>query len=610
MAAAGRQLEALAAGLAEVGEVAGAGGGADEQDVVGVGAAEHAGAPARAVVGHAAHAEFNGARDHLRQIRVGGEGVGQGAWVGGVGAAKLDRGGRAVAFVVAAVERQRGAQLPAQPERRVYALVGEVAVEVGRRRVEAVDVDHAGVVVARRGAQVQRGGEGDGVGDEQAGGAGAAVEVVGEFFVFFGRDAARGGEAAFLLALAEGGAAAVVAGAERELVAFAVARPLQAAAEGDLVGAGAVEDAGGVGRVVVFVVAVAVECARADLAPVHRGAELVGVAEPVLAGKGELLQAVAGVVGVGEHRVAVGGVHRFGQQAVAGEVGLGVACGQRQAACFALPAEFAEELADLRRRVVAPAVFVHPLGGEEPRQRRRAAAVVEAQAGAPEAAGGGFGGGAGVAAAVLGGEAHRAAEGVEPEQRVGAGRDGEVGDGGLGDQVPVDDVAEAFVHAHAIDKHRQPLRRAEQRRDGEAAVVDVGLVGVVLQVVDVQAGQRALHGVDRVERAVAGQRVALELLDVGGDAVALDAEAGQRRGVYHFNGRQRGAGLAVRAKRRGEQGECEQMGAVRVCGHCGGRISGVRARRARTGDRGGRWSGRTRRALRPSRRARRAARCR
>ncbi len=77
--------------------------------------------------------------------------------------------------------------------------------------------------------------------------------------------------------------------------------------------------------------------------------------------------------------------------------------------------------------------------------------------------------------AVLGVEHQRSTERIEAVHGIRAGDEGDARECRHRHEVPVDDVAEHLVDAHAIDEHRQALRRAEERRRGEAAVVHVGL---------------------------------------------------------------------------------------------------------------------------------------
>src|SRR5207244_9280903 len=82
--------------------------------------------------------------------------------------------------------------------------------------------------------------------------------------------------------------------------------------------------------------------------------------------------------------------------------------------------------------------------------------------------------------AAPGADRERAAERVEAEQRVRSGDQIDRGDRRSRDQVPVHGIAEGLVDAHAVLVHRDPLRRAEQRRGGEAPVADIGLEGIAL----------------------------------------------------------------------------------------------------------------------------------
>ena len=86
----------------------------------------------------------------------------------------------------------------------------------------------------------------------------------------------------------------------------------------------------------------------------------------------------------------------------------------------------------------------------------------------------------------------RTAEGIQAEHGVGARDQRYRVDRGFRNEVPVDGIAEGFIDADAIDVDGKPLRRAEQRRGGEAVVVDVDLEGIA----------RALAGVDAAEVVV------------------------------------------------------------------------------------------------------------
>ena len=132
---------------------------------------------------------------------------------------------------------------------------------------------------------------------------------------------------------------------------------------------------------------------------------------------------------------------------------------------------------------------------------------------------------------VLGRDRDRATERVEAEHRVGAGHERDGRDRGVRDEIPVHAVAERFVEAHAVLEHGQPGRRAEQRRAGETAEVDVRLVGIPLRLVDVHAVEAALHEVRQRHRAGAAQVFGVTRLHVRGHLVLRNAQAreGRRR---------------------------------------------------------------------------------
>ena len=123
------------------------------------------------------------------------------------------------------------------------------------------------------------------------------------------------------------------------------------------------------------------------------------------------------------------------------------------------------------------------------------AAVLEIRRLAPETAAAQFERGARLAAAVLGLDRQRAAQGVEPEQRIRPRHQRGLGDGDARDQVPTHHVAKRLIEAHAIHVDREALRRAEQRRGGVAAVVHVGLEGVALHFIHVHAVEAPVHRV-------------------------------------------------------------------------------------------------------------------
>ena len=149
-----------------------------------------------------------------------------------------------------------------------------------------------------------------------------------------------------------------------------------------------------------------------------------------------------------------------------------------------------------------------------------------------------------------------------PEQRVAARHQRDRGDGRLGHQVPAHHVAEGLVQAHAVHVDRQALRAAQQRRRAVAAVVHVGLEGVVLHLVDVHAAQAAVHEAAEVDGVAALDLRRVRGLRVAGHAVLGHVEPGQRR---HADDDHRGVGrlLAVRRLALGPGGRHGQ----RECQH-------------------------------------------
>ena len=123
----------------------------------------------------------------------------------------------------------------------------------------------------------------------------------------------------------------------------------------------------------------------------------------------------------------------------------------------------------------------------------------------------------------------RAAQRVQPVERVrprhqvgGADRLGR-------DQVPAQRVAERFVQPHAVDVDRQPLRRAQQRRREEPAVLKVRLQRVLLDLVAADAAERVEHVVGEIQAVARGDRVGGHGLDVGRHAIARQPRPVQRR---------------------------------------------------------------------------------
>ena len=101
------------------------------------------------------------------------------------------------------------------------------------------------------------------------------------------------------------------------------------------------------------------------------------------------------------------------------------------------------------------------------------------------------------------------------------------------DQVPAQRVAERFVQPDAVDVDRHPLRRAQQRRREEAAVLKVGLQRVLLDLVAADAPERVEHVVREIQAVTRGDRVGGHRLDVRRHVIARQPRAVERRRRGH-----------------------------------------------------------------------------
>src|SRR4029077_11368138 len=72
-------------------------------------------------------------------------------------------------------------------------------------------------------------------------------------------------------------------------------------------------------------------------------------------------------------------------------------------------------------------------------------------------------------------------QGVQAEGRIGTRNQLDTRDGGLGDQIPVDYVAERLVDTDTILENGYALRCTEKRRCTEAAKADIRLEGIPLR---------------------------------------------------------------------------------------------------------------------------------
>ena len=129
----------------------------------------------------------------------------------------------------------------------------------------------------------------------------------------------------------------------------------------------------------------------------------------------------------------------------------------------ALGADVGVHAADARLREVAIAVVVNAFERHEAAPRPALAADREAALVAAERAAHHVELGTLVVEAVAHQDGQRAAERVETEHRIGAD-DGHAADGVVGQEVVVDDVAEALVDAHAVLVDGEALRHAVDGR--------------------------------------------------------------------------------------------------------------------------------------------------
>ncbi|PAV92805.1 hypothetical protein WR25_07095 [Diploscapter pachys] len=190
-------------------------------------------------------------------------------------------------------------------------------------------------------------------------------------------------------------------------------------------------------------------------------------------------------------------------QAVTVEVAVGDTARQRDIGAAIDPADLAEQLAGARGRIVAPSPFPEIISGGEPMPTLVPPADGRARDRAAETAIADVGGHARIGSAVLGADRQRPAQRIAPEQRIRPRHQRRRPDRGGGNQIPADHVAERLIHADAVEVDRQALRRAEQRRGGEAAIVDVRLQRVALHLVDEHAPGQSAQIVGQVQRMAA-----------------------------------------------------------------------------------------------------------
>src|SRR6516165_750740 len=174
---------------------------------------------------------------------------------------------------------------------------------------------------------------------------------------------------------------------------------------------------------------------------------------------------------------------------------------------LAARAQVGIDAAQLRRRVVAPAVVVDGICGEIGGEVPSLTTGLHGNAAPPEGAAAQLRIGAAVGESVLHVDGERTAECIEPVDRIARHHRHAI-DGRLRDEVPVDDIAEYLVHPHAVLIDRQSLRGAYDRRGDETPVVEVALEFVAGLVTERDAGKAARYGIEQVG--------GLLMLEIGG----------------------------------------------------------------------------------------------
>ncbi len=159
----------------------------------------------------------------------------------------------------------------------------------------------------------------------------------------------------------------------------------------------------------------------------------------------------------------------------------------------ARPAEVEVALQQVRRRPVAPAVVVDAGDGHEDRPSAGRGAHLGLGLPLTVRTSGKHDLAAGIGEAGLQSHRQRSTQGVQAEYRVGA-LERDRRDRLIGDQVPVDRVAEWLVEPRPIQIDRQALGVAGQRRGLETPIVQIGLERIVLRVAEGNACQLGVQG--------------------------------------------------------------------------------------------------------------------
>ena len=279
---------------------------------------------------------------------------------------------------------------------------------------------------------------------------------------------------------------------------------------------------------------VAVECVAVQAAVICVGLDGDVFGDPGLAAGRDQDVAILRPVRIGEDRLGPDVVELDRRQAIADQVGRGPGQVYAHGAVFAVGAAGGEEAVELRRRGVAPAVLAVVLVGGE---QVEVAAVHARARGCAQAAeraarlrqfrpleGG----------SVVREQYERAAQRVKAERRVGVA-ELDAANRHFRKQVGLHHIAERVVDAHAVLKRGDADALAQQRAGDEAAVVEVALIRVVLQIDRGGAGERALDEIVERETALGLERARLRRLHVVRNLVDGQARAGERGNADHVD---------------------------------------------------------------------------
>src|SRR5919198_5446891 len=102
------------------------------------------------------------------------------------------------------------------------------------------------------------------------------------------------------------------------------------------------------------------------------------------------------------------------------------------------------------------------------------------------------------------------------------------GDGVTRNEIPIHDIAERFVHAHAVDENGEPLRQADKRRGAETAVIERRLKRVAFRVACRGAGEISAEMISEIYGSAFGNVSRISALYRGANVAKRRAKPGKR----------------------------------------------------------------------------------